>query len=470
MARKRSRLRSGRFGRRLAIAFALVAILTALLAGAIVTLVWATQFDNYVRENLRLTAGNAAELLARRYAIIGQWNEQSFAQLPQYGVMSGFALQVINPDGEPIYDDSALGARLYGLRVGGGAEGMRQQDTPVVTVPIRVAGELVGYVRVWSFGTGSLLTENDLQFRRSVLYGLAAAALIAVALASGAGLLYASSLVRPIERITDTADALRAGRRTARTGMRGQDEIGMLGKTFDEMADAIEADRELERRLTADVAHELRTPLQAIQATVEAMQDGVLPMDAERLSIVRDETVRLSRLAAGILELTRLERGATPMRMSRVDLANPARAAVDSHRALFESCELVLSLDVADGVWIQGDPDRLQQAIGNLLSNAARYTPKGGRVVVAVRADGDEAVAEVTDSGIGIEPDDMQRVFQRFWRADEARDRASGGLGIGLAVVKEIVDRHKGSVGAVRRSEGGTTFTLRFPLANRTLT
>lgn len=246
--------------------------------------------------------------------------------------------------------------------------------------------------------------------------------------------------------------------------MEGEDEISVLGRTFDDMADAIEADRQMERRLTADVAHELRTPLQAIQATVEAMQDGVLPADEERLGVVRDETVRLARLADGILELTRLERGTLPFDVRRIDIAEPVRSAVDAIEALVESRELSLSVDIAEGVFVNADPDRIQQAVGNLLSNAARYTPPDGRVTVAVRREQDQAVIEVSDTGVGIADEDLPRVFSRFWRADSARATATGGIGIGLAVTKEIVERHGGMIGAESREGHGTRFTIKLPL------
>ncbi len=460
----RLRTLTGSFGRRLAIAFAAVAALTALLAALLISAMWGSQFRQYVQGNLQTSANNAATLLSRSYTQDGQFTVDALSQLPRYGMMSAFGLQVIDSRGNVIYDDSAMGGFL--------SEGLPEQPLRAaeaggytVTAPVNINGSTIATVKVWNYGTHGLLTQKDLQFRSSSFYALSLAAVIAVVMSSAAGLLYARRMVKPIEQVTEVAEELRSGNQSARTNMSGSDEIGLLGRTFDEMADAIEADRELERRLTADVAHELRTPLQAIQATVEAMQDGVLPVDEERLSTVRDETVRLSRLADGILELTRLERGSTPMRMSRVDLADMARTAVDAHSALYESCDLTLSLDVSDGVWVEGDADRLVQAIGNLLSNAARYTPAGGRVVVAVRREGDEAVVEVADSGVGIAEEDLDHVFQRFWRADEARDRTSGGLGIGLALVKEIVERHQGTVCARRRPEGGTAFTLRFPSA-----
>ncbi|MBS3957286.1 MAG: HAMP domain-containing protein, partial [Clostridiales bacterium] len=336
---------------------------------------------------------------------------------------------------------------------------------PVVSAPIIVRGEYVGTVRVWPLSEDGLITEKDVRFQQASLGGLTTAGVIAVVFASLAGFAFAIGLVRPIDRITEAAEAARGGDRHARTGVNGDDSIGLLGRTFDEMADAIEADREMERRLTADVAHELRTPLQAIQATVEAMQDGVLPADEERLGVVRDETVRLARLADGILELTRLERGAISMRSEPVELESVIRSAVDAHRAFIEACGLRLAARTVTGLVVRGDADRITQAVGNLLSNAARYTPEGGRVDVELVREGDRALISVSDTGIGIAEENVERVFSRFWRADAARDRATGGLGIGLAIVKEIVERHKGTAGALRRPEGGTTFTIRLPLS-----
>jgi signal transduction histidine kinase len=452
----------GSLSRRLALAFAAVAAITALLAAVILTNVWNRQFDTYVREGMQEVSDGAAQLLASSFIECGNcWTVESFAQLPRYGMMSGLGLQVQSSDGGVLYDDAFHGQFLRG-DMGEPAGGYRQPEGPVVTTPVVVGDEMVGIVRVWSLSP-DVLSDNDARFQRSSFAGLLAAAVIAVLLASAAGALYARSLVRPIDTITATAAAMRSGNRGARTRVAGDDAIGNLGRTFDEMADAIEADRELERRLTADVAHELRTPLQAIQATVEAMQDGVMPADDEHLGIVRDETMRLSRLAHGILELTRLERGSIEFARDRFELRDPVASAVDSHSALMDAAGLTLSVDLADGVWVTGDRDRLTQAVGNLISNAARYTPEGGHVTVRLAAEGDQAIVEVADTGIGISSDDLDNVFARFWRADDARDRASGGLGIGLSVVKEIVERHGGFVTVKRREGGGSVFAIHLP-------
>jgi two-component system sensor histidine kinase BaeS len=337
---------------------------------------------------------------------------------------------------------------------------------PVRTADIFVGSVRVGSIRMASASPGSLLTDSDLQFRDASFAGLALAAALAVAFATAGGLLYSRVFARPIERVTRTAAALRAGTREARTGMSGDDPVGVLGRTLDEMAESIQAEREFERRLTADVAHELRTPLQAIQATVEAIQDGVLP--AEKLEVVHDETVRLGRLADSILELSRLENRSVQFRMAPVDAAVPLMRAVDSHRALFESLELTLTTDVEEGTCVTADLDRLTQTFGNLLSNAARYTPAGGSVAVRLAADPRDVVISVSDSGIGIPEEQRDRIFTRFWRSEAARERSRSGFGVGLAMVREIVDQHGGSVSfRSNEPEPGTTFEVRLPLVRK---
>jgi len=459
------------FGRRLAFAFAAVAALTALTAALLLSATWSYQFNEYLRERLQLTADGVAAVVENAYPQYGGYSIDTLAQIPRFG-LSGIGVQVLDMDNNVLYDDATTGKHIQEMLGGKVTDGaiedsefvIKPQGT-IVTSPIHVMSQQVGTVRVWAYGPGAMLTARDNQFKLGSLLGLAVAALVAIIGASIAGRFYARRLVKPIARITTTAQALKGGDEDARTGMAPDDEIGFLGHVFDEMADAIEADRQMERRLTADVAHELRTPLQAIQATVEAMQDGVLPADEEHLGVVRDETVRLARLTNGILELTRLENGTATFECTRTDVAIPVRTAVDAHEALMETREIAVTVNLAEGVYACIQPDRILQAVGNLLSNAARYTPAGGGVDVVLRSDGGSAVIEVSDTGIGIAEEDLDLVFSRFWRADDARATTSGGLGIGLAVTKEIVERHKGTIRAARRDGGGAVFTIRLPLA-----
>lgn len=463
-------------GAQLGLAFAAVAAFTALLATAFVAVSWQSTFESYVREGVESSVTALARLTSDAYLGDGFWSRPRLVALGMFAEQYELRVQVLDMENVVLLDSSTLapGASLPGLDPAprgvlstAAPSPMRE---PVVQRPVYSGTAQVGTIRVASTSPGTFLNESDLRFRTASTVGLGLAAALAVALASVGGLLYSRRYTRPIERVTRAAAALRAGRLDARTEMSGDDAVGVLGHTLDEMADSIQAEREFERRLTADVAHELRTPLQAIQATVEAMQDGVLPADGEHLGVVRDETVRLGRLAESILELSRLENRSVTFRMSDVDPALPLQRAVETHRALFDSLELSLETGIADGLLITGDTDRLTQAFGNLISNAARYTPEGGRIAVRLAVEAKSAFITVRDTGIGIAPADRERVFTRFWRSDAARERGRGGFGIGLAMVREIVEQHDGTVSFhTNEPDAGTTFEVRLPLLRKRL-
>ncbi len=448
-------------GWQLGVAFALVAVATAVVAGVMLSIFWQKQFEGYLRQRTQDTAEGWALFYGEVYAYNMGWPSPVVLPSPP-GNSEGLRVQLFSSTGARLADNADALQRV--LRTSTTVDSP-PRNAIAAQAPVLVLNHNVGTVKVWSESPGGLLTSRDLAFRSASMTGLMLAALIAVALASAAGVIYARSIVRPINQVTATAAALRRGDIAARTGMDGEDPVGVLGRTLDAMAASIEADREFERRLTADVAHELRTPLMAIQATVEAMQDGVLPADEERLQTVRDETVRLARLADSILELSRLEHRSAPLSRDALDPAHPLLTALETHRALLDAAGLALRASVEEGMSVLGDADRLTQAFGNLLGNAARYTPAGGGVTVALRREGDEAVVAVADTGIGIQPEDLGRVFVRFWRADAARSRATGGLGVGLAMVKEIVERHGGRIAVESTPGAGSVFTIRLPLA-----
>ena len=332
------------------------------------------------------------------------------------------------------------------------------------TSNIVVDGQIIGSVRIWVLGSDTLMRQPDQEFRDNSYQAMLFATVVAIVLASCIGFLFARNLVSPINRMTKTARAIKEGDLSARTGLVGEDEIARLGETFDEMAESVEKDRELERRLTTDVAHELRTPLMAIQSTVEAMVDGVFAADEERLETVNSEVQRLSRLVDALLKLSRLENRANPTKEELVDVGDLISGIIATHEAFVADSGLTLEYIAEKGVRVLGDADMIRQATANLISNAVRYTPEGGRITVRVAKDDAAASISVRDTGIGLSPEEAKMVFSRFWRADAGRNRESGGLGVGLAVVKEIVDRHGGWVQVEGRKGEGACFTIHIPL------
>ena len=452
----------------LTFAFALTAIMTALVLVVVLAIVWEPQFMAYTRQNMQGLADSTAEAISEAYAEAGEMNEEVAAVAGSASAVSSeIVVQVATTDGEILYDDTwAVNSRRPGeARI---PATMPTEENATVSSAITAPnGKVVGSVRLWALGSEALLTKADAAFRTNSYGAIATAAAIAALLACVIGFFVSRAISRPIQRITSTAKQIRNGDLTARSKVTGTDEVGQLGETFDDMAGTIERDLKLEHRLTGDVAHELRTPLMAMQATVEAMQDGVLPADDEHLEVVATEVRRLSRLIDTMLKLSRLENGTTELKTERTDLVYLVKSLVSSQHQLFHERGLHLRFvdETPHGeLYADVDPDLLREAIVNLMSNAMRYTNADGWVKVSLRQDRSDVLVAVQDTGIGIAKEDIPQTFARFWRSDVSRERVSGGLGVGLAITKEIVDRHNGTILVESELGRGTTFTLRIPL------
>lgn len=472
----RSDMRSGMsYATRMASSFALTSVMTVLVLVGVVAVVWSGVFSDYTRANMTDIAQSTAQRLAQEYELNGKWSTSYLASVADSTLSSDdIGLQVVDAEGTIIYDDSWPAAAMVGSAQGSSEPSSHSliSSAPTdaaasVTRDITLTdGTVVGQVRLWVFGSDALLSKADTAFRDRTFNAMFLASIIAVAISVIIGILVSRMLTNPLRRITGTAKQIRDGDLSARTGLKGDDEIDRLGETFDEMATSLEKDLKHERRITSDVAHELRTPLMAMLATVEAMQDGVLPADDEHLETVASETRRLSRLVQQMLDLSRMENRTAPLKLEQIDTVRFVRRIVDSQQQLFNAHDLRLRFsDDTQGrpSGIEADPDMVTQAVVNLMSNAMRYTPEGGWVVVSVRTSRRNVQIIVSDTGIGIAKEDLSRIFGRFWRADASRAREAGGLGVGLSVTKQIVERHHGYISVESELGKGTTFTIHLP-------
>ena len=458
------------FRARLTFFFALTAAMTAVLLSVMLAITWEGQFQSYTRDNMQRLADSTADVLARQYETQEEWNRRVLTYATSASAAStDVGVQVVDETGEVIYDDTWALSRRSGHTGGTPVSDQKIVDDPdsVVTAEVITSdGEKVGEVRLWAFGSDALLTKSDAAFRQNSYSAIFMAAMVSVLFACVIGYFTSRSLARPIKIITSTAAQIRSGDLTARTNLMGDDEIGQLGETFDSMATTLEHDIKIEHRLTSDVAHELRTPLMAMLVTVEVMQDGVLPADDEHLETVASETRRLSRLVDAMLHLSRIENGKGSLKFERTDMVYLVRSLVSSQHQLFHEKGLHLRFaneTPREELYADVDPDLIREAIVNLMSNAMRYTSSGGWVLVTLAYERPEVVVMVQDTGMGIAKEDISRIFSRFWRSDASRERVSGGLGVGLAITKEIVDQHNGTITVESELGKGTLFSIRFP-------
>ena len=301
------------------------------------------------------------------------------------------------------------------------------------------------------------------QLGRPALLGVAG--LIVVALIGTAWI--ARVVSQPVRRLTEASRQLAGGKLDVRVPPAGRGELARLSASFNTMAEAVQHSEERQRRLVADVAHEMRTPLSNLRGYLEGLSDGVVEPSRELFASLHEETMLQRRILDDLQVLALAEAGDLRYTRGAVDLADLVGVGATVHRAVAAEAGIALTVDVPAPVWIEADPDRLRQVLGNLLTNAIRYTDSGGHVLVRVRQEGGEAVLTVRDTGVGIPPADLQRVFDRFWRADPARQRATGGTGLGLTIAQRIVRDHDGRIDVASDPGDGTTFTVRLPLRAR---
>jgi signal transduction histidine kinase len=271
-----------------------------------------------------------------------------------------------------------------------------------------------------------------------------ARAAVAVALALLMVQLLARGMTSPLRAMAAAAAAMARGDYSRRVRTASRDEVGELAEAFNAMATDLAALDQMRRDLVANVSHELRTPISALQATLENLVDGVQPAEPEVLRLMLRQVERLGRLVGQLLELSQLESGAVPLQVQRFELRPLVVDAVEEAR--LHAVDTPIELSVPEDLQVDGDPERLHQVLANLLANATRHSPDGEPVGVRAWPDDGRVVIEVTDRGPGIPPEQAQRVFERFYRADSARAASDGGAGLGLAIARWIVDLHGGVI------------------------
>jgi histidine kinase len=318
-------------------------------------------------------------------------------------------------------------------------------------------------------GPGSGASDAQFaNFRAGFFEALAWAALAALGVALLVSLFISRSLAAPLRAMTRASGRVAEGHYSERVPAQGRDELGQLAGSFNSMAEKLEQVETMRRRLIGDVAHELRTPLTAIKGSMEGLVDGVLPASPETFEQVAAEAERLNRLVDDLQELSRVESGAVALDLGPVSLPELAETA---RRRLSAPCAakgVSLTLDLPpDLPPVRADTDRLLQVLTNLLGNALQYTPAGGRVTLSAEKRGREVLIRVTDTGIGIPPEHLPHIFDRFYRVDKSRSRqAGGGSGIGLTICKHLVEAHGGRIWAESAGEGqGSIFTFTLPVA-----
>jgi len=440
--------RGGTLGLRRALAFLGVALAAIALLAGLTAAFAAADVSNLARQQRDELAQAIAVAAGAAWDENKTWSSADLSPVLDLAARTGTAVQIRDQNGHVVGSSGAF-AEANGS----------QSNLPVVVRHDRVGTALVR-------STGSGLNAADSSLKTALLRAIAGAAGLAALLALLTGLAVARRITRPVIRLIAATRAMAAGDRAARVGeIRAPGELRELAAAFDQMAGTLDRQEQIRRNLVADVAHELRTPIAILQAGHEALLDGVAEPTPAELGSLRDEVLRLGRMVGDLQTLAAADAAALNLARRPCDLAELAATAADSLARRFEAADLTLDRQLAPSL-VLADPHWLYQVITNLLTNALKFTPAGGHVTISTARIGTEAVLRVTDTGSGIPADDLPRIFDRFFRGQQAAQIS--GSGIGLTVAAELVQAHGGRLTAASETKGpgrGTQMTLSLPSA-----
>lgn len=383
------------------------------------------------------------------------WQRNRLATDLAWALQMGIGVRLVDAAGRSVIDSEEAVSSLPPLMrkrvLDSTGYDARAVSGVAVPYPLYLRGEEIGHLEVRILDR----VKEDYFVRSSnrvLLVCVTVLGLVSVI----AGLIASRRLTRPILELVDASGDIAAGNLSRRVGNAGADEIGRLSRSFNRMADDLEAQGKLRRRLVSNAAHELRTPLAIISGELEGMLDGVLPTDRSALQSLHEEARRLTAILDGVDELSRAEAGALNLKKESFPLRPYLSQIAGRFERVFADRQAALMLECHEQLRIDADPDRLSQIIINLIGNSIKAVASGGRVSIIAAREGDRVCIEINDDGSGISEEDLPHIFERFYKG------RNGGLGLGLAIVHELVTAHGGTVSAAS-STAGTSFRVVLP-------
>lgn len=472
--------------RQLRRSFLLVTIIAVLVIFVLSNLGMTIFFNNYVKgENLK----SDQKVFQYMEDLLKTKDENRMAMGTIPGLMQvirgeNVEVRLYDSSGVILLDTSSMGNMRGGMRYGAGqgqgmgngmgmgyGPGMARQEenerleTDLVyqEYPIQMAGSETGKLEIGREKTiFSSAEDRTFIITMNLVYVIALGLSILLVLVMSKRM--TSKFLKPLLTVKNNIQSIKDhGKDNFRPVSSDTEEIQELVLATEELARTIEKQEKLRKRLTSDLAHELRTPLATLQSHLEAMIDGVWEATPQRLSFCYDELIRLTRLINDLNELSVLESDKIQLNISNVDISSLLHNMMENFQPVFAEKSIQLISMIEEELRIKGDNDRLRQIFGNILSNAFKYTPEQGKVTVSLAAEPQWVAAEIKDTGIGISSQDLPHIFERFYRGDLSRSRKSGGAGIGLTISKAMVEAHEGTLQVESEAGVGTTVRIRLP-------
>lgn len=453
---------------KLTVSFAATALICVLLIGLFSNIQLERHFKEYVKQNQVKKNQEIVGLIASKLQRDGTWDILSIQDIGIYAMEQGLILQVRDADGTMLWDAYTYNQGMCRQMLLDMSNNMMMQnpgwhgELTQETFPLKNGAKILGTVDIAYYGP-VYFNEIDIHFISTLNNVLISVGLFSLVLALIFGAILSSWISKPIISVIRTAQSIAMGTYGDRSRESSSTlEISQLTESVNNLAATLETQEALRKRLTGDVAHELRTPLATLQSHVEAMIDGVWEPTTERLSSCHEEITRITRLVSDLEKLAHYESEGLVLNKTEFPAREFIERLMQTFETAFKQKQITFEID-ADDSCLRGDRDKLSQVLINLIANALKFTPDNGTVTLTVRGTSQDVRLSVVDTGLGIATQDLPHIFQRFYRADVSRNRTTGGAGIGLTVVKAIVEAHNGTIEVESEINRGTRFTMTFP-------
>lgn len=457
----------------IAIRFALLVLTMIFLISVVSNVLIQRQFEKYVEEQQNTQTEELAKNLSSQYdETKEEWNLDYIHGLGMYALNEGFIIKLYDSNENVLWDAENHDMTLCHQMMNSITLRMQEErpdlDGDFVThrFDLKQDQKVVGFLDV-SYYSPYYLNENDFQFITTLNHVLAAVGIVSLIGAIMMGLILANNITEPIVKTSEIAQQISDGHYDIRfhSDARAK-ELRNLTEAMNQMAGSLGEQENLRKRLTSDVAHELRTPIANVSSYLEAIIEGVWEATPERLQVCYDELDRISKLVSDLERLQQVENENLNLQKTEVDLLELAKAVVKNFETKISQKNIHCSVDGTHVIALV-DERKMQQVVTNLLSNAIKYSHDHGLICILVKDAGKSAVMQVEDNGPGIAKEDQKWIFERFYRTDKSRNRKTGGAGIGLAIVKTIVQAHNGQV-KVESEEGyGSKFVVTLPKSEK---
>ncbi len=456
------------FRTKLSLSYIAVVLVSVLLISIMMNQLLDKHFRDYIIQNQELKNKAVVSQVSQQYKAGGIWNTEAIENICINALEQGMIITVKDVSGNTIWDARAHDNAQCEEILSDMADNMHSRyphwDGSYVenSYPITSDSGDIGTVTIGYYGP-YYFNDSDLEFISTINRLLMGVGAFSLVLSFLVGSIMAKRLSSPISRVIDTAQMISKGYFNDRiTEESSTIETAQLTETINNLAETLEHQEILRKRLTGDVAHELRTPLATLQSHMEAMIDGIWEADTERLKSCHEEIIRINRLVGDLEKLARYESENLILHKTNFDISKLISQIIKNFENDFVAKNIELDFEAKEEM-IFADKDKISQVIVNLLSNAHKYTTSGGAVAIRIISTADKTEIHIKDTGNGISPEDLPMIFERFYRADKSRNRLTGGAGIGLTITKSIVEAHKGSIQVSSIASKGSEFIVKLP-------